>query len=409
MAILSKPTYFFAITLADKTRYGQYAWSRQGQHVYEVSPSRATLQWGLNRAGVATLEANKLDIERHVTSSTNYPLFWYGIVPGAACLWVHRNNRPIWGGIIWDITSGSDRQTVQITAEEFTGLYDRNHLTTTIQSNQSVQNLVTTLIQLEPNASWMKHYIKKGTFSNVDGVYQMHPQWYEYENRNVGDLLRTLTDFKDGFDFYQGLVRSTDVNNSGVPEAGFITELPTAGTNYGDGSSAGAAAYYPVEWGPDTMETAEEVSYTHSARKTASFVKVTGFGDNGAALRATSTHLYPIDNLISPRMDYMHTDKELGREGGQARVNEKTTKIINVLGRPHLHVQAKIKPKANWPFLWDNSYGAPPLGSRFRTRIVDTGLNYSGLLRANQWGVELNSSGQEWILLDLAPDESAID
>lgn len=280
-------------------------WHRYGapntRLLAELDVQSGTMDWGLNRAGQCRLEVAKDSFRNAlandlITGSPVRMTIWGNTIPpGATTLWIEHQGTMIWGGLIWDLASNSDNATVSLTAEEFTGYYDRLRVWNTFP-NTNVNSTMPTLVQALTNIGgqysirmpvvqghpyWTSPFVplnasyvpSAAPYANTD---TFTPQWYEFENHKVGDLIRSLQAMKTGFDIRQGI--RYDTTNSGW-EACMVMNTPRAG------NQSDRYLSREISWGEGTSNTAKRIDWTISARQTVTRAKATGLGERSQQVR----------------------------------------------------------------------------------------------------------------------------
>lgn len=269
----------------------------------ELDVSAGSVAWGKNRAGQVQLEVAKDSLRRANRNADSgpvaidpirHPNWGSGLPPLSTTLWVEYAGKPIWGGLVWELSSSSEGSTVQLVADEFTGYYDRLRLSAPIPAHQAQNYVITILQQLLQNETAYSirmplvqgHPQWTSPFVPVDAPYLPDPTpfynsslyvplWYAWEDHKIGDLVRTLQSIGTGFDYRQG-IRST---NGGGYEAVFVTNSPRCGKV--------RTANTTLAWGEGTAQTAKKVEWNYSARQQATRIKVAGKGERGQQLYAS--------------------------------------------------------------------------------------------------------------------------
>lgn len=414
-----------------------YSWAKTGTLVCDLSPKAVSVTKALNRAGQVQLTVLQEELR---DAHAAFPSVWKGnLVPGAATLWIQRDHKMIFGGLVWDIDMQSGSQTATITGEEFIGYYDHLELSTAFSGNlvgASPGSIIRTLLAHEGvNSIQMKPW----DFSDVTGntVYLSGtyvPRWYEWQKLKVGDLVRSMlalgnADWMQEINSFDGfgdpLVNGfqTNINFQKAAFWGIFGSGPSGnyyvkggkdweaapgyqieyGSISGSGSSSPPTPAYPwvapcFEWGSGTRQTIHSYRLTHSARKTGNRVRVGGYGSQGTQLHQRYLLAY-FERLGVPFLDASSDDPQLGTQGA---VDARAKAMISMTGLPALTMTAKVlQPN---PMC---SYDDVGIGDRVRVTIKDKALTWTGKLRVSAITIQLDDRGNEWMNVDLAPDTAA--
>lgn len=379
--------------------------AQPGELICEVDSADATFTNALGRSGTWTGDINKpapFALRPDSVSSIaprNLPLF----EPAATTLWVKRtapvNNefpaargaRYVWAGLIWDVKSSTDSKTIQVVAEEYTDYYDHVRVSGDFPANNtpnSTTSLVGTLMNLVSETGSIRTPI---AYWNGGNTALYSPQWYEFENRSIGDCIRTLASqgYNSGqaFDFAQSIFHNNEPSpfQTGiyygihVPKAGIGKEYPT------------------LEYGHGTLNNLRKVDYTYSARKMGTRVKVGGFGERSQQLRWTqhSPYLNGFRNL--PLIDVIHNDQNLRP---QSVVTDTALRIVDKIGIPIVSLTAYARiGNDGIPFK------SIALGDRLTVRVNDGYLAWRGPLRVQGLGIHVVNRRDEEYVLEMMPDD----
>lgn len=176
--------------------------------VYGVSFSRK-----LNKAGNCTcsfaLDSEGFD-NAHVIEAT---------IPGRTGFWIERNDKLIWGGILWSRTYQSQAKTLSWTGQTFESFLYRQYIETSQTfSSTDQRNILRGLINYMQAKSYANiGIVVPGAFSNniVRSV-----NFYDYEVWSVGSAVENLIGYADGFDY----TLEPAYDTSGDPKIYLITD-----------------------------------------------------------------------------------------------------------------------------------------------------------------------------------------
>ncbi len=415
-----------------------FSYTRTSVPVCELVPKSVSLTLSLNKVGQMSLTVNKADISN---TWGNYPLSWKNTLVPCTSVWVLRNEIVVWAGYIWDIDFDTDDHTATLACEELIGIYDRIELSTNFSGNgasTAVGSLVQSLLNVQGTETAQMRIVDFSSLVPGTSYLGQHtPYWYEYQKLKVGDLVRQLLG-SQGCDWRQAINRYDSSGEwfygSGSPyfqtqSFGFGAfwgiygfgpsatfsgsagrDWETAGNNpielgtvSGSGSTAAPTPVYPwsqvgFEWGPDTRDNVDSFKVTYSARKTASNVRVGGYGNQGLQLhqRYGMSDTY---RLFLPQLYGSWNDPLLTT---QTMVDNRAKGIVSVTGLPTVFLTAQVQqPNAL------ASFETIALGDRVRCTIKNECMNWTGKLRIYNITLQLDDRGNEWMLVDLAPDTSA--
>ena len=416
------------------------SYTRTSTPIAELTPKMASITKSLNKVGTMTLTVNKNELG---DLWTKYPLVWKkNLVPVAATIWVLRDTEVMWAGNIWDIERSSDSHLATLQCEEIIGLYDRIQLSTDFAGNgasTSIGSLISSLLVVEGVET---PQMKVVDFSSLvpGGTYLTSyvPYWYEYQKLKVGELIRQLLTLA-GVDWHQVIGRYDQISGdyylgSGPPyfqtmqygygifwgfygygpsstfngaagrdwEAGGTNPIEV-GTITGTGSAAAATPIYPwsqvaFEWGSKTRQSVDQLKMTYSARSTANTVRVGGYGQQGLQLRQR----YTVANNLRLYLPKLFGSWEDDKLTNQTMVDNRTQQIISYTGLPTMYLTAKVRQPSQLA-----SYETIKLGDRVRCTVKDDGLDWTGKLRIYNITMEVDDRGNEWMVVDLAPDTSS--
>ena len=129
-------------------------------------------------------------------------------------IWVLADNRPVWGGILWDYQINRDQRSVSFYANDFLSYFKRRFLRQTLVFNQDAYSAIDTalgVIQAVPGGNVAVSVSYDGTSGvAIDKTYFADELWNAYE------LLEEISDIADvdyGIEYF------------GNPETGLFREL----------------------------------------------------------------------------------------------------------------------------------------------------------------------------------------
>ena len=411
-------------------------------HLVLDSPAaKGSWSWGMNRAGSATLTIH--DEQLRLASSAGWQLYQplsgvsTNLFPGSLTLWIERDGRAIWAGMVTDMQMSSEQDGVTLSAEEFTGYYDRLRLSTNFsQAAQYTWHLVEQLLSIEGAASvQMPMYLRNGgttgtlyapdsagSPSDIIVDTELHPPgwvdpdlhsplWYSHENHKIGDLIRTLQGIGSGFEWRQVLMGDFTQRSGNYPTwAGSQYTAPSGTMSY-QGSQGWIAKFGlykgkmgitrtnpSIEFGEGAANTVHKADWTFSVRQTANRVKVVGFGSGSQAIQHTATStlrvFYGLFDPV-PLLDVTYSDQRLT---SQALVDAKADYILERIGHPTLNVRVETVPGDTLSL---DSIG---LGDRIYTRMVKGGLDLSAWLRVGSMAMQTDYNNHEVLTMELSAD-----
>lgn len=403
--------------------------------------AKGSWSWGMNRAGSATLTIH--DEQLRLAESQGWQLYspltgvTTNLFPGSLTLWIERDGRAIWAGMVTDMQMSSEQDGVTLNAEEFTGYYDRLRLSTNFSlASQYTWQIVEQLLSIEGEGSiQLPTYLRSG--GSTGPLYspdpalgpqdiivdvELHPPgwvdpdlysplWYSHENHKIGDLIRTLQGIGTGFEWRQ-VVMGDFTRRSGnyVTYSGSQYTAPSGTMSY-QGSRGWIAKFGlykgkmgvtrknpSIEFGEGTANTVHKADWTFSVRQTANRVKVVGFGTGSQAIHNTGGSTlriaYGLFDPI-PLLDVTYSDQRLTT---QALVDAKTNYILERIGHPTLNVRVETVPSDTLSL---DSIG---LGDRVYTRMVKGGLDLSAWLRVGSMSMQTDYNNHEVLSMELSAD-----
>lgn len=362
----------------------------------EVSFSSA-----LNRAGTLRGRAIKPILDTQLLDLP-YPSF----EPGTSALWVWReppigetgtDPTYVWAGVIWDVNGDTESNIIDISAEEFTGVYDRLRLTTDFAGNnvnRGAIDLVGDLISIVVGGATQLNMLLDKQPASATGPI-VRPRWFEFEDRMVGDLIKTLSSqgFGTGqhFEWQQVIHHRTIVGSPLYQTRAYFTIWE---------NGAGVTRTWPtIEAGKNTINNARKIEFTYSARQTATRLKVKGFGEGASQLKSTVLSPYGFNRFLMV-FDAVQEDQELR---SQTAVDNTANQMITGCGLPIPHFNASIPvDQINFPI---NSVN---LGDTLAVRVDDGYMKYRGYLRIVGLGFRVVGNAYEEYVLELTADANSL-
>lgn len=130
--------------------------------------------------------------------------------PRKTAIYVQRNARTIWGGIIWSRTYGTDADTIQLSGQTFESYLAKVRMRSSFVRNNINQltiakdlvDLLTNEVRSDIGISTVEVVTTGGTVKSISVPY--------YDNKYIFEVLDELASSEDGFD-WTIRVRDTDV------------------------------------------------------------------------------------------------------------------------------------------------------------------------------------------------------
>lgn len=171
----------------------------------------------LNGAGAlyATLKLN-----RKTTNGVSLDQAYIdATIPQRTAIWIDRDGRLVWGGIIWSRSYQHSAQRLDIQASEFWSYFRMRTLK--IDKSYTNADQLDIARDLITYAQGLVGGNIGVTLDTTDsGVLRDRTQYFGYERKPIGEAIEQLANVADGFDF--GIDTAYDVNHS-----------PTAQLNFG--------------------------------------------------------------------------------------------------------------------------------------------------------------------------------
>ena len=307
-----------------------------------------------------------------------------GTIPGRTAIYVDRNGKLVWGGILWNREYSSITQTLTFQAREFLSYFERRRITTTkVYTNVDQVQVALGIVsdsQGVPGGNIQLLYNQDPASSNSSGIL-VSRTYYGYEYKTVLAAVQDLAKQTQGFDFEIDVYYDGNTN----PAKSFNIYYPKMGTMY---SSTNAAA--PVFQLPGNIV---EYIYPEDASIAANTIYALGAGSNEGKLIQTATDSTKVSTgwpLLEDQANYSDiTDSTLlsGLAAGQ----------ITAVSYPPTTLRVVAPPSTNPEF------GSYKVGDEIRIIINDnrfpTGLN--AIYRLVALSVAPGEDGPERVTLTL--------
>ena len=160
-------------------------------------------------------------------------------IPGRCALYVDRDGRLVWGGVIWGREYNSTAQTLAFSAREFESYFERRRITQDVAFDNIDQlTIAQTLVNNAQSATNGNIGVIVG--SETCGV-TISRTYYYYELKTVYGALQDLSRGQNGFDF------NIDVKYiDGVPSKVLELGYPQYGTLYSPTNPAAPVFEFPA-------------------------------------------------------------------------------------------------------------------------------------------------------------------
>ena len=202
-----------------------------------------------------------------------------GTIPGRTAVYVDRNGKLVWGGVLWGREYDSQTQTLKFQAREFLSYFERRRITdTTAYSNIDQLTLAQALVSNAQGAYGGNIgllYNQDPGSSSTSGVL-VSRTYYGYEYKTVFSAIQDLSRQTSGFDFEI----SVYYDGGGNPAKSFNTYYPRSGTAYSSTSQS-----IPVFQLPGNIV---EYSYPEDGTIAANTIYTLGAGSNEGKLIAVA-------------------------------------------------------------------------------------------------------------------------
>lgn len=288
--------------------------------------------------------------------------------PGATAIYVERGGALVWGGIMWTAPNVDDvTRKVTIGAEGFWSYFRRRRLRVTKTYLQVDQLAI---------AQDMMNYAlaQPGSLNPITVGTETSPRlrdrtYYQYDRKNLGQLVEQLAAVIDGFDF------SIDVawDSAGTtPVRTFHLYYPRRGSRI-----------------PSLIFDRQQTGVTKmgvnvDATATANLIDAIGAGDGDAKLISTAadTSLFSRYPLLEDTVSFIDVNEAPTLDGH----------AVAQLGRLRLPVELPSFEKQAGVFPDFNSFG---VGDEGLVRGQDGWININGYYRIQSLEIRLSDNGQE--------------
>lgn len=277
--------------------------------------------------------------------------------PRKTALYVQRNDRTIWGGILWSRTYGSNGDTVQLSGQTFESYLQKVRIRNTLQwiaTNQlTIAKELIEYLTVNPRSDigidLSEVNVAGGTSKSITVPY--------YDNKFVFDVLDELASSEDGFD-WTIRVRDTDVADQ--PELVLQVAQPIITTP----TLAGAHSF------PGTIT---DFFWPESGGDSGTDFLILGAGSGSNMLTASATWSGALEDDEYPLIDKVISWKNVSDAAQLAGIAQNTAQV---LGQDSTNPTITLKSDEDPEFEGWDSLGANLFlelsGPRFPTRLETT-------------------------------------
>ena len=160
-------------------------------------------------------------------------------IPGRCALYVDRDGRLVWGGIVWGREYNSTAQTLTFSAREFESYFERRRITQDVAFD-NIDQLTIAQTQVNDAQSATNGNIGVQVGTETCGV-NISRTYYYYELKTVYGALQDLSRGQNGFDF------NIDVKYiDGVPSKVLELGYPQYGTVYSPTNPSAPVFSFPA-------------------------------------------------------------------------------------------------------------------------------------------------------------------
>lgn len=306
-------------------------------------------------------------------------------IPGRTAVYVDRNGKLVWGGVLWGREYSSAKQTLTFQAREFLSYFERRRITSTVAFTNldqlKIAQQVMSNSQGVPNGSIGLLYNQDAGSTSTSGVL-VSRTYYGYELKTVFNAIQDLSRQSSGFDFEISVYYDGDGN----PAKSFNTYYPRSGTAYSSTSKTAPVFELPAG-------NIVEYVYPEDGSIAANTVYALGAGSNEGKLISSASDTSKLSAgwpLLEEQANYSDiTDATMltSLANGQLTAVSYPPTTLKVVAPPYV----------------DPQFGTYEVGDDVRVRITDNrfpnGLDTT--YRIVALNVEAGENGPERVTLTL--------
>lgn len=296
----------------------------------------------------------------------------FAVQPLLQSLFIERDGVVLWGGIVWGASMDIGANTLTLNASGFWSLVRRRRLSGTLVFNgadqASIVAFVLGVVQAVPNGDML---IDLSAITPV-GVTRDRT-YYDYEKKNVGELVEQLADVRSGFDF---AIRPAIVGGSYVRQMSL--SYPATGRTTNIVLEAGV--------------NVEVLSATIDATSMTIQVYAKGEGDGAAAVNTSlaTARLLGVYPLVEDLIVYSDIKKASSLANYARRALDLGQQPMVI---PTVTIYADTEPVV----------GTYVAGDRVRLRADYGVLQIDDTYRITEWQCSISDTAAESVALSLAP------